>query len=66
MLVNLIKNSLKFTPRHGKITVKFSYDDECERIIVHVRDSGVGISEQDFPKLFTRFGKLQRTIQMTG
>jgi len=30
-------------------------------LIVHVKDSGTGISADDLPKLFTRFGKLQRT-----
>ena len=29
-----------------------------------VEDTGVGISQKDFPKLFTRFGKLQRTAKI--
>ena len=66
MLVNLIKNSLKFTTRQGKITVKLSYDEECERLVVHVRDTGSGIAEEDFPKLFSRFGKLQRTAELNS
>ena len=35
-------------------------------IVVHVEDTGAGISEEDFPKLFTRFGKLQRTADINS
>ena len=35
-------------------------------LIVSVEDTGVGIAHEDFPKLFSRFGKLQRTAQMNG
>ena len=35
-------------------------------LILHVEDTGVGIESQDFPKLFTRFGKLQRTASMNN
>ena len=56
--MNLVKNSLKFTIE-GCVTIKASYRPEPENLlIVHVVDTGVGIAEEDFPKLFTRFGKL--------
>ena len=32
-------------------------------LIVYVIDTGAGIAEEDFPKMFTRFGKLHRTAQ---
>ena len=34
--------------------------------MLHVEDSGAGISKEDAPKLFTRFGKLQRTAKMNA
>ena len=33
---------------------------------MHVEDTGKGIAEEDLPKLFTRFGKLQRTAAMNN
>ena len=33
-------------------------------MIVHVEDTGAGISRQDLPKLFSKFGKLHRTADM--
>jgi len=33
---------------------------------VHVKDTGVGINDEDIPKLFSRFGKLKRTAKMNS
>jgi len=35
-------------------------------LVVHVNDTGVGISAEDLPKLFNKFGKLQRTAEMNS
>ena len=35
-------------------------------LIVYVIDTGAGIAEEDFPKLFTRFGKLNRTAHQNN
>lgn len=65
IMINLVKNALKFTTK-GSITIKASYCDEENFLLVHVCDTGVGISQADIPKLFTRFGKLQRTALMNS
>ena len=33
---------------------------------MHVKDTGRGISPEDIPKLFTKFGKLQRTAEINS
>lgn len=64
--MNLVKNALKFTKK-GSIVIQVSYRDEPEHLlIVHVKDSGSGIAKEDFPKLFTRFGKLHRTAKQNS
>ena len=65
VLINLVKNALKFTSK-GKIVVKAGYNYSLKSIIVHVEDSGVGIACEDFPKLFSRFGKLKRTEEFNS
>ena len=62
VLINLVKNSLKFT-RKGSISVKVAYFELSNMLVVHVEDTGCGIAPEDMPKLFNRFGKLQRTAQ---
>ena len=57
VLINLVKNALKFTPS-GKIQMKICYLEPKKLLVVHVEDTGAGISAEDFPKLFRRFGKL--------
>lgn len=49
---NLIANALKFTPAKGRIDVRVTSDRDVA--ILEVRDTGVGISADDLPKLFER------------
>jgi two-component system, cell cycle sensor histidine kinase DivJ len=49
MLVNLITNGVKFTPRGGEVTVKCARADGGVEIAV--ADSGVGIAEKDLVRL---------------
>ena len=65
MLINLVKNALKFTPS-GYIKIYSCYDYTKNSIIIHVEDSGVGVDASDQPLLFSKFGKLQRTAEMNS
>ena len=70
VLMNLVKNALKFTLK-GSVLIRACYmKDQINQqegmIVVHVVDTGSGISQEDFPKLFTRFGKLQRTADINS
>ena len=55
VLMNLVKNALKFTTE-GSIVIKSSYSNGL--LVVNVEDTGTGIAREDMSKLFTRFGKL--------
>jgi PAS domain S-box-containing protein len=48
---NLLSNAIKFTPNDGKISV-FSKDLNNSKISVTIKDSGVGMKEEDKEKLF--------------
>lgn len=56
---NLIGNALKFTKPEGKVTVSFQKNGG--NIDISVADSGIGISKEDLPKLFSKFGRLQKS-----
>ncbi len=56
VLLNLLGNALKFTPAEGTITVSFFTDGMS--VETSIKDTGVGISEDDLSKLFTKFGRL--------
>lgn len=53
ILSNLISNAIKFTPEGGKIEV--IAQDYLKGVLIKVRDSGVGISEEDQARIFERF-----------
>jgi signal transduction histidine kinase len=49
-LLNLVKNALAAMPGGGEL--KLSADSSDEEVILSVEDSGLGISEEDLPKIF--------------
>ncbi len=55
VLVNLIHNAIKFTPSGGEITI-LAYQ-KAHNVIFLVRDTGVGISAENLPRIFERFYK---------
>ncbi|QDG53847.1 response regulator [Persicimonas caeni] len=67
ILVNLIENAVKFTD-HGEIEVAVSTDDDD--IIIEVRDTGAGISEDFIHDMFEEFTQestgLTRTHEGSG
>ena len=66
---NLISNAIKFTDSGG-ITVSTSHDCDNNSVIISVKDTGMGIKEEDLPKLFQKFQQLgglnQRKTGGTG
>ncbi len=68
MVTNLLTNAVKFTPDGGTIAVSLRSSGEVSEIVV--QDDGVGITEDDQAKLFTRFFRsgeaTERAIQGTG
>ena len=55
VIMNFISNAIKFTDR-GEIEIKVKKKDE--RVEVSVRDSGIGIKEEDMDKLFKTFSRI--------
>lgn len=35
-------------------------------MVIHVCDKGTGIAREEIPKVFTRFGKMHRTVTMNS
>ena len=63
ILINLIKNALKFTPQ-GQILIKVAYEWDRQQLIVHVVDTGRGLTNQEMNQLFHMFSKAKRTEDM--
>ena len=55
ILYNLLSNAVKYTPKGGSITLKIKKDDDANKILLIVEDSGPGISEKQMPQLYQPF-----------
>lgn len=53
VLVNLLGNAVKYTPSEGRVAFRISVVDE--RLEISVEDSGVGIAENELPRVFEKF-----------
>lgn len=63
VLVNLIKNALKFTT-YGRVDIATGFHNGM--ITVYVKDTGQGIDQKDLPKLFRKFGRRERTAKLNN
>jgi signal transduction histidine kinase/response regulator RpfG family c-di-GMP phosphodiesterase len=68
VLYNLLSNAMKFTSSGGSITVSvLSRGDHC---LLKVKDTGIGIREDQIPHLFERFrqaeGSISRNYEGSG
>jgi PAS domain S-box-containing protein len=53
VLINLITNAIKYSPRATKVLVSVEYHNK--KCVISVQDFGQGISKQDQREIFTRF-----------
>ncbi len=55
VLINIITNAIKFTPKEGTITVGAKLSDKKDQMVVSIEDTGVGIPKEDLSKIFGKF-----------
>ena len=72
IIINLLTNAVKYTKK-GSVTLDIkeaSRDGDRIGLSVSVTDTGIGIKEEDLPKLFTSFERIEeeknRSIEGTG
>ncbi|MBR6381679.1 MAG: HAMP domain-containing histidine kinase [Lachnospiraceae bacterium] len=62
-LGNIVDNAIKYTEKGG-ITLSVSTTEMF--VCIHVKDTGMGIPEEDIPKIFARFGRLPSSREQEG
>lgn len=63
MLIILVDNAIKYT-EEGSVSVSADWDDA--RVVMHVKDTGIGIEESDLPYVFDRFYKVDKAHSGKG
>jgi two-component system phosphate regulon sensor histidine kinase PhoR len=64
ILVNLLENAVKYSPGGGKVTIAARRRNDV--VEVSVSDEGVGISEEDQRRVFTKFYRGDGEVQSPG
>lgn len=59
---NLLENAVKYTPEGGKISIVLERDDK--NIIFKIKDTGVGIPDDQHERIFTKFFRGDNVIRM--
>lgn len=63
VLINILSNAIKFTPKRGKVTLSVNFDQDRNEYVMTVSDNGVGMSQESLSKLFTPFTQIENTQQ---
>lgn len=64
VIQNLSTNAIQYTPEGGSVFI--SVETEGAFVKVSVRDTGIGISEEDLPRIFQRFFQAKNAQAMRG
>jgi signal transduction histidine kinase len=58
LMINLISNAIKFTPAGGEVSISTTWEDDGGCVLT-VRDTGIGIAEEDIPKVLEPFAQVE-------
>ena len=64
MWMNLLDNSIKFTGENGSIDIDIRKNNS--KIIVSIKDNGIGMTEEEKKKIFERFYQVDQSHYSEG
>lgn len=68
LLINLVTNGIKYNQKGGKVEIKYRQD--ATRLVLEIKDNGIGIDKDDIDRIFERFYRVSRSrsqnIEGTG
>lgn len=62
--INLLSNAIKYTPDRGRVTLRSRLENGHARF--EIQDTGVGLSEEDSPRVFEKFYRVNKDKNMAS
>jgi signal transduction histidine kinase len=66
VVYNLLSNAIRFTPEEGVIALATRRTGKAKQLLVIIEDSGPGIPESEYPYIFDRFYKVDKSRTAKG
>ncbi|HEX9949811.1 MAG TPA: ATP-binding protein [Thermodesulfobacteriota bacterium] len=57
VFTNVLSNAIKYTPAGGKVVIEVCSDGDYVKTVV--KDTGIGISQEDLPRIFDKFSRIK-------
>ena len=64
VFINLVGNSLQYTPPGGVVTI--TAEEQNNQILVIISDTGIGLSAENLSHIFTRFYRVDKSRSRAG
>ncbi len=64
IIINLVSNSLKYSPQGGTVQVQLAYQEGG--VLIKVKDEGIGIPQEDMEHLFENFHRARNVGVIAG
>jgi len=64
ILINLVSNALKYSGEKSEVLISVTHD--TDKVILSIKDSGIGISEEDLKHMTDRFFRGTNAINIQG
>jgi len=64
LITNLLENAIKYNRQGGTVSISVTQDQQ--RVNIAVEDTGLGIAEEELPRIFDRFYRCDRSRSQSG
>lgn len=61
---NLVSNAIKYTQGKGEVEISITASKKNKEVIFSCKDNGIGVPKKDFKKVFTKFYRSDRAMEL--